>query len=100
VQELANALPQLPDLGEAAGCRLDTRDPTSLGRDPGVELLGARGRGPGEAPRLAHINLVRFDDGTYLDVPRWESREAADAAVEKFAEVPEADEITASSQRT
>ena len=38
---------------------------------------------------------MRLDDGTYLDVLRWQSREAADAAMEKFAEVPEAEEIHA-----
>ena len=50
-------------------------------------------RGPREVPGLIDIRLVRLDDGTYLDVLRWESREAADAAIEKFAEVPEAGEI-------
>jgi hypothetical protein len=44
-------------------------------------------------PGLLDIRLVRLDDGTYLDVLRWESREAADAAIELFAEVPEAGEI-------
>jgi heme-degrading monooxygenase HmoA len=44
-------------------------------------------------PGLLEILLVRLDDGTYLDVLRWESRAAADAAIEKFAEVPEAGEI-------
>jgi hypothetical protein len=46
-----------------------------------------------QLPGLLDIRLVRLDDGTYLDVLRWESREAADAAIEKFAEVPEAGEI-------
>ncbi len=44
-------------------------------------------------PGLLDISLVRLDDGTYLDVLRWESRAAADAAVEQFAQVPEAGEI-------
>ena len=44
-------------------------------------------------PGLLDIRLIRLDDGTYLDVLRWESREAADAATELFAEVPEAGEI-------
>jgi heme-degrading monooxygenase HmoA len=44
-------------------------------------------------PGLLDIRLVRLDDGTYLDVLRWESREAADAAIELFAKVPEAGEI-------
>jgi hypothetical protein len=44
-------------------------------------------------PGLLDISLVRLEDGTYLDVLRWESREAADAAIDKFAGVPEAGEI-------
>ena len=46
-----------------------------------------------ELPGLLDIRLIRLDDGTYLDVLRWESREAADAATELFAEVPEAAEM-------
>ncbi len=46
-------------------------------------------------PGLLDIRLVRLDDGTYLDVLRWESRAAADAAIERFGEVPEAGEIHA-----
>ena len=34
-------------------------------------------------PRLLDIRVVRLEDGTYLDVLRWESRDAADAAIEK-----------------
>ena len=44
-------------------------------------------------PGLLEIRLVRLDDGTYLDVLRWESRAAADAAVDQFASIPEAGEI-------
>ena len=44
-------------------------------------------------PGLLDIRLVRLDDGTYLDVLLWESREQADAAIEMFAEIPEAEEI-------
>lgn len=44
-------------------------------------------------PGLLEIRLLRLDDGTYIDLLRWESREAADAAIEKFANVPEAGEI-------
>jgi hypothetical protein len=44
-------------------------------------------------PGLLDIRLVRLDDGTYLDILRWESREAADTAMKKFDEVPEAGEI-------
>lgn len=32
-----------------------------------------------QLPGLLDIRLVRLDDGTYLDVLRWESRAAADA---------------------
>jgi heme-degrading monooxygenase HmoA len=44
-------------------------------------------------PGLIEIKLVRLDDGTYLDVLRWESRAAADAGAEQFASIPEAGEI-------
>lgn len=44
-------------------------------------------------PGLLDIRLIRLDDGTFLDVLRWESREAADAAIQRFADVPEAGEI-------
>jgi heme-degrading monooxygenase HmoA len=46
-----------------------------------------------QLPGLLDIRLVRLEDGTYLDILRWNSREAADAAIERFAEVPEAGEI-------
>jgi heme-degrading monooxygenase HmoA len=59
-----------------------------LSRMPALQA-GVREKLPG----LLDISLVRLDDGTYLDVLRWESREAADAAIEKFADVPEAVEI-------
>jgi Antibiotic biosynthesis monooxygenase len=59
-----------------------------LSRRPALEA-GVREKLPG----LLDIRLIRLDDGTYLDVLRWESREAADAAIELFAEVPEAGEI-------
>jgi heme-degrading monooxygenase HmoA len=42
---------------------------------------------------LLDIHLLRLDDGTYIDLLRWESREAADAAIEEFANVPEAGQI-------
>jgi heme-degrading monooxygenase HmoA len=61
---------------------------TMLSRRPVLEAA-VRERLPG----LLDIRLVRLDDGTYLDVLRWESREAADAAIEKFADIPEAMEI-------
>jgi len=56
-----------------------------LSRRPALEA-GVRQKLPG-------LLDIRLDDGTYLDVLRWESRGAADAAIELFAEVPEAGEI-------
>jgi hypothetical protein len=46
-----------------------------------------------QLPGLLDITLVRSDDGSFIHVLRWESREAADAAIPKFGEVPEAGEI-------
>jgi heme-degrading monooxygenase HmoA len=66
----------------------DGAEEEMLSRRPALEA-GVREKLPG----LLEIRLVRLDDGSYLDVLRWESREAADAAIEKFAEVPEAGEI-------
>jgi heme-degrading monooxygenase HmoA len=66
----------------------DGAEEEMLRRRPALEA-GVREKLPG----LLDIRLIRLDDGTYLDVLRWESREAADAAIERFAEVPEAGEI-------
>jgi heme-degrading monooxygenase HmoA len=66
----------------------DGAEEEMLNRRPALEA-GVREKLPG----LLDIRLVRLDDGTYLDVLRWESRESADAAIEKFAEIPEAGEI-------
>jgi heme-degrading monooxygenase HmoA len=44
-------------------------------------------------PGLLEITLLRIEDGSYIHALRWESREAADAAIPKFGEVPEAAEI-------
>jgi hypothetical protein len=79
----------MPDFYEVVHAKVhDGAEEEMLSRRPALEA-GVREKLPG----LLDINLVRLDDGTYLDVLRWESREAADAAVEKVAEVPEADEI-------
>jgi heme-degrading monooxygenase HmoA len=59
-----------------------------ISRRPALEA-GVKEKLPG----LLEIRLIRLDDGTYIDLLRWESREAADAAIEKFADVPEAGEI-------
>jgi heme-degrading monooxygenase HmoA len=66
----------------------DGADAEMIRRRPALEA-GAREKLPG----LLDIHLLRLDDGTYIDLLRWESREAADAAIEKFPKVPEAGEI-------
>ncbi len=45
-------------------------------------------------PDLLDARLVRMDDGTWLDVVRWRSREAAEQAAAAFAEVPEARQMS------
>ncbi len=63
-------------------------------RDGAEEMLSRRpALEAGVRQKLPGLLDFRLDDGTYLDVLRWESREAADAATELFAEVPEAGEI-------
>jgi heme-degrading monooxygenase HmoA len=59
-----------------------------INRRPALEA-GVKEKLPG----LLEIRLIRLDDGSYIDLLRWESREAADAAIERFADVPEAGEI-------
>jgi hypothetical protein len=68
VQELADGLAQVPNLGQAPRRRLDTGDPTPLGADPVLELVVAReqvalaGRGDhhgvGQIDRRTHIARV------------------------------------------
>ena len=41
-------------------------------------------------PELIDASLVRLDDGTWLDIVRWRSREAAERAATAFGEIPEA----------
>jgi heme-degrading monooxygenase HmoA len=79
----------MPEFYEVVHAKVrDGVEEEMLLRRPALEA-GVRAKLPG----LLDIRLVRLDDGTYLDVLRWESREAADAAIEKFADVPEAGEI-------
>ena len=79
----------MPEFYDVVHARVrDGAEEEMLSRRPALED-GVRQKLPG----LRDIRLVRVDDGTYLDVLRWESREAADAAIELFAEVPEAGEI-------
>ncbi|MGH2961464.1 MAG: antibiotic biosynthesis monooxygenase [Solirubrobacterales bacterium] len=76
----------MPEFYEIVHAKVrDGAEEEMLSRRPVLEA-GVREKLPG----LLDIRLVRLEDGTYLDVLRWESREAADAAIEKFAEVPEA----------
>jgi heme-degrading monooxygenase HmoA len=79
----------VPEFYDVVHARVrDGAEEEMLSRRPALEA-GVLQKLPG----LLDIRLVRVDDGTYLDVLRWESREAADAAIELFAEVPEAGEI-------
>lgn len=66
----------------------DGVEDTMLRRRPALEVAVRE-----KLPGLLDIHLVRLDDGTYLDVLRWESRAAADAAIDQFASIPEAMEI-------
>jgi hypothetical protein len=79
----------MPEFHEIVHARVhDGVEERMLARRPTLEAT-VRDRLPG----LLEIRLVRLDDGTYLDVLRWESREAADAAIDRFGAIPEAVEI-------
>jgi heme-degrading monooxygenase HmoA len=79
----------MPEFYEVVHAKVrDGAEEEMLSRRPALEA-GVRKQLPG----LLDIRLIRLEDGTYIDLLRWESREAADAAVEKFAEIPEAGEI-------
>lgn len=79
----------MPEFYEVVHAKVrDGAEEEMLRRRPVLEA-GVREKLPG----LLDIRVVRLEDGTYLDVLRWESRDAADAAIEKFAEVLEAEEI-------
>jgi hypothetical protein len=79
----------MPEFYDVVHARVrDGVEEEMLSRRPALEA-GVKEKLPG----LLDIRLVRLDDGTYLDILRWQSREAADAAMERFAEVPEAGEI-------
>ena len=79
----------MPEFYDVVHARVrDGAEEEMLSRRPALEA-GVRQKLPG----LLDIRLIRLDDGTYLDVLRWESRGAADAATELFVEVPEAGEI-------
>ena len=50
-------------------------------------MIGAVRR---QFPELMDARLIKLDDGTWLDLARWRSREAAQRAQEAFAQIPEA----------
>ncbi len=41
-------------------------------------------------PDLSDARLVRLDDGSWLDLVEWSSREAAERAAASMSEIPEA----------
>ena len=41
-------------------------------------------------PELLDARLVQLDDGSWLDLVRWSSREAAERAAASMSEIPEA----------
>ncbi len=41
-------------------------------------------------PDLIDARLIKLDDGTWLDIVRWRSRESAEGAAAAFGEIPEA----------
>jgi hypothetical protein len=79
----------MPEFIEVVHAKVrDGAEQELLSRRPALEA-GVKEKLPG----LLDITLVRLEDGTFLDVLRWESRAAADAAIPRFEEVPEAMEI-------
>jgi hypothetical protein len=46
-------------------------------------------------PGLIDANLVKLEDGTWLDIVRWESRESAEEAPAAHGQVAEAQEMDA-----
>ena len=41
-------------------------------------------------PQLEEARLIKMDDGSWMDVVRWSSREAAEQAASAMSEIPEA----------
>jgi hypothetical protein len=41
-------------------------------------------------PELIDARLIKLDDGTWLDISQWRSREATERAAQAFGEIPEA----------
>lgn len=71
---------------ELARYRIDPTKAAELTRRWHAVVAGIRGRFPG----LIEANLTRLDEATFLDIWRWETREAALAAAEGAHTVPEA----------
>ncbi len=46
-------------------------------------------------PELLDARLVQLDDGSWLDLVQWSSRQAADQAAAAFADIPEAAAMSA-----
>lgn len=41
-------------------------------------------------PQLIEARLIKLDDGTWLDIATWETRDAAERAAAAFSDIPEA----------
>jgi hypothetical protein len=46
-------------------------------------------------PELLDATLVRLDDGTWLDIVRWQTRRSADEAAAEAVQIPEASAMMA-----
>lgn len=46
-------------------------------------------------PEFLDAHLVKLDDGAWLDIVRWRSREAAERASAEFEQIPEAQAMAA-----
>jgi heme-degrading monooxygenase HmoA len=71
---------------EFARYHIDPTNAEELGRRWRAAVAAIRERFPG----LNEATLARLDERTYMDVWRWETREAALAAADGAASVPEA----------
>ena len=76
----------MPDVYEIVRSRVRTgRDEDMLALRPAM-IAAVRRR----HPELVDARLVKLDDGTWLDIVRWRSREAAERAASEFGDIPEA----------
>ena len=65
-------------------------EPEMLAARPGM-IDAVRSRCPG----MLDAQLVHLDDGTWMDIVTWESREAAERAAAQFPAIPEATAMSA-----